>query len=115
VTNEIKKCPNCYAELRERLVEDGEGYYSTKYTCPNAANHGKTVKCGNNCGKEVPNSQFHYHYTPGLIGSGGWVCFPKSFVEKSPIMEEVRQGKEALQRMRDKALKEKDSDAGRNS
>jgi len=52
-----------------------EGAYTEVWVCPNAANHGGTVEC-EHCGEQVPGPQFHYSYTPGLLGSGRWNCFP---------------------------------------
>lgn len=52
------------------------GEYVEVWTCPNVANHGTKVPCANGCGELVPNDQYHYSYTEGLIGSGRWSCFP---------------------------------------
>lgn len=76
----MKRCPECQTELQSELSPyglDGGGTYVVVLRCPNVAMHGTTVPCENDCGEQVLNPRQHYSYTPGLIGSGRWRCFPK--------------------------------------
>lgn len=80
-------CPACLAPMEAQLVplhadpaHSRERYFVTAYRCLRAAEHGHLVPCENDCGELVPNPQFHYSYTDGLLGSGRWSCFPKQQV-----------------------------------
>lgn len=81
----MMRCPECHTELQMGLApyssDDGSTYIQV-WTCPNAARHGKLVLCANDCGVLVPNPRYHYSYTPGLLGSGRWCCFPKCVIER---------------------------------
>lgn len=76
---QVHRCPTCQTELESQLVPHGTGGgdFTQVWRCPNAANHGIPVECANDCGEMVPNVRYHYSYTPGLLGSGRWSCFPR--------------------------------------
>lgn len=87
-------CPICSTEmvaswqpLHHRGVLTSETLFVVEaHSCPNYDNHGIQVQCANGCGKLVDNARYHYHYIPGVYGSGKWSCVPQfRYIDGVPV------------------------------